>query len=487
MKTFKKWLCICLSLALFGFLCACTEDKSDVAESSTLSENTTQESESSDSDETTDATETTHDITLETSDVEETQPSDTTEDTSSDDTTEESSVAEETQPSESIPDDTSFAESVVESVADSSTPQEQQPSESTPDDTSFAESVTDSDIPDDSQPAESTPVEKPPVESSQEPEEPTPAVGTKENPQPMVIGDNKTALDGKGEYYYSWTATENATLSLQLSGATKTGWAYQVYNVTAGDDFTKKASSNDTDADSTVYLSVFKGDIIQVAVNTATGAKGNVTLKASLLEEWGTESNPITIVIGETNYLRVPAGKTVYFCGRPQNTTMVLTGASNSVFEFEGESHKFTNGKITVEMPKSEGGRADVLFFSITNNNGSMKVYSVTCDYPVGTTDNPAKVNLGSNSVQIEGSNQYGYVYEWTATEKGTVTITMTGSNWHYEILNINTMVQEQSNSNDDSPVKETTINVRKGQIVRITINSGDGKAANVTFNFSFN
>ena len=310
--------------------------------------------------------------------------------------------------------------------------------------------------------------------------------GTKENPAPMVIGANTVTLNGSGDFYYSWIATEDVALVLQFSGESKTGWAYRVENLTAGTEFTKASNSSADSVDSTTYISAFKGDKIQVAVNTKTGAAGKVTVDASLLEEWGAEDNPIPIAVGETNYLRVPAGKTVYFSGRTQNTTMTLTGASNSVLEFDGDSYSFKDGKLTLKMPKSQGGQAEVLEFALTNNTGKMQVYSITCRFPVGTTDYPDKVNLGSNSVQIEAGSQYGYVYEWTATAKGTVTITMTGSNWHYEILNINSIVQEQSTSDLDTPEKEATVAVKKGQVVRITINTSNGKADKVTFNFQF-
>ncbi len=480
MKNAKKWLCIFLTLTLFGCLCACTDDKSNVTEQSTASSETTAQEGSSDgSDEGTTSAEASSADTEDTDTSEETQPSDTTDDVTFADSSTDSSVSEESQPADSsIPDESQ--------PADSSIPDESQPADSsTPDESQPADSST----PDESQPADSsdpdTNSDVPPDESSKEPDESGADPGAQDNPLTMAMGNNSASIKGNGECYYSWIATEDATLALQFSGAIKTGWTYQVDNLTAGAEFAKNGSSSDG-SDSNVYLVVFKGDKIQIAVNTVTGAAGNVTFNASLLEIWGTDSNPMTITVGETNYLRVPAGGTVYFCGRTQNTTMELSGASDSVLEFDGESYQLKKGKLTLEMPKSEGGRAEVLRFAIKNNTKNMQVYSVTCDYPKGTSDNPAEVKLGSNSVQIEAGNQYGYVYEWTATAKGTVTITMTGSNWHYEILNINTMVQEQSNSGEDTPVKETTITVKKGQVVRITINTGDGKAAKVTFNFSF-
>ncbi len=452
MKIVKKWLCICLSLALFACLCACTGDEpKEIEQSSEFSEGTSQESSVADSGELT-----------------------TSDEASSADTTEDSSISEETQSSyTSTTDTTSDVSEDSSTVSDSSV----ETTEPSVDSSVVSDS---SDEPDSS--------EVPPVEPSKEPDESSAELGTSENPMAMVIGNNTITLeDGKGEICYGWTATEDATLMLEFSDENKVGWAYTVCNLTAGPEFTKIDTSSAEDAESIVYLSVLKGDSILVVVDTEKGTAGKITLKTSLLEAWGTESSPITIAIGRPNYLRVPAGKTVYFSGRPQNTTMAITGASDSVLEFEGESHKLKNGKLTLEMPKSEGGKADVLYFALTNNTGAMQVYSVSCDYPLGTPDNPAQVNLGSNSIQIEAGNQYGYVYEWTATAKGTVTITMTGSNWHYEILNIDTMVQEQSNSNEDTPVNEATITVRKGQVVRITINTGDGNAAKVSFNFSFN
>ncbi len=443
MKIAKKWLCIILALTLFGCLCACTEDKPNVTEQSADSSDTaSKESSAAESDEATSLAEASSTDAESATVSEEAESSDVTYEISSVDSSEPSSSADESQTTDSSAPDNS-----------------QTPDSSAPDASS----------------------EAPSDESSKEPDESS----AEEKVLYMTIGNNTASLNGKEDSCYSWVATEDATLALQFSGASKTGWAYQVDNLTAGVEFTKKGSSKDG-SDANVYLSVFKGDKIQVTVNTATGAAGSVSFKASLLDAWGTENSPMSIDVGDTNYLRVPAGKTVYFCGRTQNTTMEIEGESGSTFEFNGESYQLKNGKLTVDMPKSEGGRAEVLSFAITNNSKRTQVYSVTCDFPRGTADNPASVKLGSNSVQIESGNQYGYVYEWTATANGTVTITMTGSNWHYEILNINTMVQEQSNSGEDEPANEATLTVKKGQVVRITINTGDGKSAKVTFNFSF-
>ncbi len=309
----------------------------------------------------------------------------------------------------------------------------------------------------------------------------------------MVIGSNSASVTGKDYYYYTWTAQKDGTLSLSF---TSTVWAYEILNLTAGDELNQSSKNTDEIPNKYPKIQVFKGDQLLIAVNRSSATAGTVKFKASFSETLlGTETDPFIVNPESTVYIRVPAGKSVYFSSRAYSTTLTVGNASTANLVFEGKTYKPSKGKIEFVVrnaaDSSESGQH--LLFELVNNSSSVQIYSVTIVRPSGTWDKPANLTDANNSVSIaEGST--GYVYEWTATSAGTLTLTMQGDNWSYNMdcYNASNFVVTASVMGSSGAAAEEdrnptpSIEYAAGQVIRITINTADGKAGTVEFTATF-
>ena len=114
-----------------------------------------------------------------------------------------------------------------------------------------------------------------------------------DNPAALVIGEN-TATVGVGSqgYFYTWTAEEDGTLSVTVSG--ENGWTYQVNNTTTYAS-TDTHWHDDETVVATEELEVSAGDVITVMVNTYdpenmwTAPAGSVSVTASFEAAGDTE------------------------------------------------------------------------------------------------------------------------------------------------------------------------------------------------------
>ncbi len=306
--------------------------------------------------------------------------------------------------------------------------------------------------------------------------------GTKEHPKALTIGSNTAAPTGNGGYYFSWTASQDGTLILTMPSS---NWAYEIHNLTAGEGVTLTGKSNDDPKPNPVQVSVYKGDSLQIIVNTLNGVRGNVKFTSEFSTDiMGSQENPFIVKIGAVSGIRVPAGQTLYFSGRVHGTNMTVRNAAGAKLVFQKKEYAASNGVIQLTMPQAEAGKAQPLLFAITNTAGSEQVYTVEFEIPVGTLENPKQLTLGSHTVSITAGSQ-GYYYEWKATANGTFTVQMDGSNWYYQVYNLDSYKVEEGNSRDSS-TNPISIEVKAGQTVRITVNTGDAKAADVTFTASF-
>ncbi len=323
-----------------------------------------------------------------------------------------------------------------------------------------------------------------PTASTTPPETTAPpaAAGTAENPAALVIGSSTAATTGKGGYYFSWTAASNGTLTLQMPDS---NWSYEIHNLTAGEAVTQKSNSRDSMPIYTVKIAVLKGDSLQIIINTAKGTKGSVKFSAEFSTELiGTQEEPFHVSIENVTGIRVPAGQTIYFSGRVYGSTLVVKNAGDAKLVFDKTEYTPANGVIRVKLPEAQAGQAQALVFAITNQSGAAQVYTVEFEIPVGTLNNPEKLTLGDHTVSIAANSQ-GYVYEWTATADGTLTVEMRGNNWYYQLYNLNSYRVEEGNSRDNS-TNPVSLAVKAGQVVKITINTGDSKAEDITFTASF-
>ncbi len=303
-----------------------------------------------------------------------------------------------------------------------------------------------------------------------------PPAGSIENPVSLVIGNNTAKPTGSDGYYFTWTATADGTLILQFpideDGSWPYVWSYVIENLTAGSEMTKEGTSDGENASlyNPVQVSVFKGDEIRICVKSTAST---VDILADLADPLGTQDNPYHVNPDTAIAIRIPAGEKVYLSSRAYGLTMVVTNASKTKVTFNGKDYSPSSGKITVELPYPEksSGLRDPLTFVITNNASSTKVVTVNFAVPAGHSENPAELVLGSNTASIKKNDSDGYVFTWTATQDGTLTITMPSGNWSYSVHNMTTYQYGNLCYSDDNPVqKSTSITVKQGDVIQVSV-----------------
>ncbi len=311
------------------------------------------------------------------------------------------------------------------------------------------------------------------------------STGTKSNPAALTIGKNTAKPTASSGYYYTYTATKDETLKLEFSDS----WAYEINNLTAGTAMTQKSSAWDGEVNP-VQIGLLKGDKLEIIVKQANGKAGTVNFKASIsADQLGSKNNQILVQVGHTIGIRVAAGATAYFHGHVSGTWMSIGNAADAKLKFNNKTYSPSSGKIELSIPSAQAGNAGDREFAITNNSGSVQIYTVNCYVPTGTWDNPESLTMGTHTVN--GSTN-GYVYQWKATKAGTFTIQITSGNWLYSIDQIDKnyvpkqYMQDSNGNGDANCTNPLVITVAAGDTIKILINTSDGSSEKVTFNVSF-
>lgn len=121
--------------------------------------------------------------------------------------------------------------------------------------------------------------------------------GTSGNPFVMNLGDFVTKVEAGNEQgiYYTYTATENGTFSLQCTGVT-TGakYDYSLYNTTT---FALRNLTSDADGDGTVSIAVNAGDEVQISIGVLPNEDNAIpatefNFKAAFVKGEGTGVDP---------------------------------------------------------------------------------------------------------------------------------------------------------------------------------------------------
>ena len=98
----------------------------------------------------------------------------------------------------------------------------------------------------------------------------------------------------------------------------------------------------------------------------------------------------------------------------------------------------------------------------------------------VGTWGNPdSNVELGQQETVLDSGNN-GYYYEWTATESGTLVITVNGSGWQYNVnasfANGSFYYGDNHYFDDENMVNVESIKVTAGDVITIMIGTYDAE-----------
>jgi len=115
--------------------------------------------------------------------------------------------------------------------------------------------------------------------------------------------------------------------------------------------------------------------------------------------------------------------------------------------------------------------------YSYENNTDADVTLSINFVLPLGSMENPAELVIGENTADIAAGSQ-GYFYTWTATEAGTLSITMPAGQWTYTINNLTSSAYGDAQWSDSDPVVPVgTVDVAAGdkiQIIVCTYDSAD-------------
>ena len=292
-------------------------------------------------------------------------------------------------------------------------------------------------------------------------------VGSMANPDTLVMGDNvATIAGGEGsEYYYTWTAEADGTLTILMPE--DIAWTYTLSNETTGIYGDTQWSDSDPVVNP-ASITVSAGDEIQLIVATYNADEpwappaGEVVVYAEFLATPGTEGNPIVPeftwnedMTEATATVTVPANTAYYFASYDVSVGMLMTA--------NGEAVEITYGNRWMRMPST---------WVITNETDADAAYELVLYFPVGSMANPDTLVMGDNVATIAGGEGSEYYYTWTAEADGTLTILMPEDiAWTYTLSNETTGIYGDTQWSDSDPVvNPASITVSAGDEIQLIV-----------------
>lgn len=199
------------------------------------------------------------------------------------------------------------------------------------------------------------------------------------------------------------------------------------------------------------------------ADETGAAPAAQVTLSGSFRLKEGLEENPIVLTVPEAT-VRIPAGESLYCKAQAPGMNMTLTGEEVSVTFLDTE-YTVSGGQICIPC----GEEAEQIFV-VTNHAQTEGVYTIYFDYPLGSEENPALLELGENTA---AAPEAGYRFAWTAGTSGQLTIASQQA-WQYTIEN---------RTGDNGVIAEGSeltrmVEVAAGDELLLTISGEGGKIA---------
>lgn len=188
----------------------------------------------------------------------------------------------------------------------------------------------------------------------------------------------------------------------------------------------------------------------------------------------GSKENPF-VMAGTTFEAKVPAEGVVYYQMYKVNG-MVLTIADENAYVLYGDKeYKAENGVVSVPlMTPDTYTPAD---FAIGNSAKEEKTFNVELVFPQGTQGNPIVLELGEFDAKVEAGNDQGVYYTYTATETGTLTVTLLsvteGIQYDFNLYNLNTYAMRAMSTEgteDANGNKTVSIEVNAGDVVQISV-----------------
>lgn len=308
------------------------------------------------------------------------------------------------------------------------------------------------------------------------------SLGHELNPQILTeLGELTTEVSSdQNGYYYKYTAPSAGVVTFQVW--TEPEQTNAISDIVITNNTTDESCGLWAEVEGenvnqgTVSVIVNQGDELTIVVSVKNASGSN--LDASLViygELYGSEALPIQVLYpGFTAY--VPAGETLYYEGYNLNG-MIFTATGENVQIFHnGVDYTPENGEISFVIVAS--GRMPAVF-AISNTGTENGAYEVGFTYPIGHSQNPDQLLLGTNTLTQE-TGATDYYYTFTAPKAGTITLTFdSAAQWLYAVDNLTQGVYGDTQWSDSDPqVAETTITVKAKDVIQVRVNTYD--AANM-------
>lgn len=248
-----------------------------------------------------------------------------------------------------------------------------------------------------------------------------------------------------------------------------------------------KVETEITSYESTYYYAAF-------SITNNTDAAVDYTVTVVFPE--GTQGNPeaVTLAVDGTAEVAVPAGATYYvnLTLPMMNTEYDLTVSGNTgfgVLSGWGMPTPDTAGSVTLTVSATMWG-GGVASVSITNNTESEQVYTLSlANKPAGSSDANPEIITAAGDYTTSFVN--GHFYQYTATEAGTLTVTMSDADgWQYQL---NGVLADESYyygdmhwSDDDPVVASESVEVSAGDVYTIAIFPYNTANTTVNWNLAF-
>ena len=192
-------------------------------------------------------------------------------------------------------------------------------------------------------------------------------------------------------------------------------------------------------------VEVNEGDSVVVTIASLDGYpyEANIWLsyEGFYVEPEGSELNPVVVDIEElpTDTIEIPAGEDLYykFTGEYYDYTLHIYGENAYIvvkqYNYEmGVTEEVyiyaENGVIEYELKNGAEIR-------IGNAGEAADTFYMEATIPLGIYNNPDTLIIGEQVAPVP-ADYNGYWYTWTAPEAGTLTITVIGEGWGFDLSN---------------------------------------------------
>ncbi|MBQ9761763.1 MAG: hypothetical protein IJV82_01650 [Oscillospiraceae bacterium] len=183
------------------------------------------------------------------------------------------------------------------------------------------------------------------------------------------------------------------------------------------------------------------------------------------------KDEPITI--GGTLFFdaEVQSRHLVYFDLYKVSGTTLTIESANAYVIYDGVRYDAVDGVVIVPNLYSAHTNSPVSL--AIGNVGEDATFAVTMSYPAGSMMNPLPFELGTVSVSTEEGNSQGIFYTFTAGADGVLTLKLDsitdGVDCKVDVFNLGSYKNEILDTTDGD-ADSVSIEVKSGQIVRITI-----------------